>query len=401
MLIEFKARNFRSFRDEFTFSMLATADKSLPANTFPAPRFGGRRLLHSAAIYGANASGKSNLVAAVQFVVRFINQSAEQTATNLIDAAPFLLAAEPNTTPSEFEVTFIAAGIRYQYGFHITRERVVQEWLIAYPKGLPQTWFERDHQKADALEPTWYFGRRLKGENIRLSKHTQPNQLFLSQAAQDDHPQLLPVYRWFRDNLKVFTSCEASLTTIQSKPDGKMHAAIRQLLQSADFGIADFVVEDKPHLHVKMIYHPRTDVSVSIPIEEESSGLKRLFALAIPWIEALRQGGILFVDDLDCHLHPLLVYSLVNTFHQPESNPHHAQIIFTTYDTTLMDPRLFRRDQIWFVEKDRQGCSHLYALAEFSPRKDEAVARGYLLGRYGAIPFLSDLQHVVLQEGES
>ncbi len=134
-------------------------------------------------------------------------------------------------------------------------------------------------------------------------------------------------YCWFRDNLKVFASCETSLTTIQSKPDSKMHAAIRQLLQWADFGIADFVVDDKPHLNVNMLYHPSPDVSVSIPIEEESSGLKRLFALAIPWIETLRQ-----------------------------------------------------------------GCSHLYPLLDYSPRKDEALAKGYLLGRYGAIPFLSEPQ---------
>lgn len=390
MLIEFKARNFRSFHDELTFSMLATSDKSLPANTFTAPNFGGRKLLHSAAIYGANASGKSNLVAAMQSMARFICEDVNSPPGNPIATDPFLLSAKPNTEPTSFEITFIAAGIRYQYGFQITCECILQEWLVAYPHGLPQTWFERNYQRVAASEPTWYFGRRLKGENIRLSKLTQPNQLFLSRAAQDNHPQLLPVHQWFGNTLKVFSQSTTALPN-QFKPNSSLYTAIRHIMQAADFGIIDFEIEDATNpSNVKMIYQAGEGERIAMPLEKESSGVRRLFALAAPIVEILQSGGTLFVDDLDANLHPLLAYSLVNIFHKPESNPNHAQLIFSAHDTSLIDTRLLRRDQIWFVEKDRQGNTQLYALAEFSPRKEEHLARGYLLGRYGAIPFLGE-----------
>jgi AAA15 family ATPase/GTPase len=420
MLIEFKVKNFLSFREEVALSMVASADKSLPENTIAASEFGGRNLLRSAVVYGPNAAGKSNLIAAVNFVDEFVNTSMERKLNSPIDVTPFLLVAEPNNAPSEFEITFTdSEDVRYQYGFHVTAERVVREWLVAYPKGLPQIWFEREHAGGADAELAWYFGRNLKGKNSQVAEMTRPDVLFLSNAAKLNHWQLGRVFKWFQSSLRVIGAEELSphfytYSAVRAKEDEQAQARIRRLLAIADFGISGFDVREetftdkdlpeempaemrsqlinKKHLDVYMRHPVGSDSEVTFPLEEESSGTQRLFTLSGPLADVLENGWTLFVDELDTSLHPLLVRYLVELFHNPQMNPKGAQLIFNTHDTTLMDCCLFRRDQIWFVEKDRQGCSHLYPLLDYSPRKDEALAKGYLLGRYGAIPFLGEPQ---------
>jgi hypothetical protein len=418
MLIELKIKNFRSFREEATLSLVASTDKTLPENTILAPEFGGRSLLRSAVVYGSNAAGKSNLIAAAHFVDDFVNGSMDRKLNSPIEVAPFLLVTQPNTAPSEFEVTFIdSQDVRYQYGFHVTVKQVLREWLVAYPKGLPQTWFEREQSAGG--EPSWYFGRNLKGKNSQVAELTRPDVLFLSNAAKLNHRQLGRVFEWFQKSLRVIGADELSpylytYSALRAKEDEPSQERIRQLLAVADFGISGFDIREETYtekdlpeempteLRNQLINKKRLDVymrhpvgakdEVALPLQEESNGTQRLFALSGPLADVLENGWTLFVDELDASLHPLLVRYLVELFHNPQINPKGAQLIFNTHDTTLMDCCLFRRDQIWFVEKDRQGCSHLYPLLDYSPRKDEALAKGYLLGRYGAVPFLSEPQ---------
>lgn len=418
MLVEFKIKNFRSFREETTLSMVASADKTLPDNTVAAPEFGGRNLLRSAVVYGPNAAGKSNLIAAASFVDDFVNSSMERKLNSPIEVAPFLLVAKPDFAPVEFEITFIdSQNVRYQYGFHVTTEQVVREWLVAYPKGLPQTWFEREHPVGK--EPGWYFGRNLKGRNSQVADLTRPDVLFLSNAAKLNHRQLRRVFEWFQNSLRVIDPEEVGSTlflysAVKAKEEERSRAGIRNLLEVADFGISDFDVQERTftdkdfpddmptELRNELVNKKTLDIfmrhpvagvgEIPLPIKEESSGTQRYFALSGPLYAVLENGWTLFVDELDASLHPKLVRYIVELFHNPQINLKGAQLIFNTHDTTLMDGDLFRRDQIWFVEKDRQGCSHLYPLLDYSPRKDEALAKGYLLGRYGAIPFLSEPQ---------
>jgi len=418
VLIELKIKNFRSFRDETTLSLVASSDKTLLENTVAVPEFGNRSLLRSTVIYGANAAGKSNLITAAKFIDTFINKSMERKVNSPIEIQPFLLVDNPNLSPVEFEITFIdSQNIRYFYGFQVTSKQVVREWLISYPKGLPQTWFERDHMEGQ--EPLWYFGPNLKGRNNQVSELTRPDVLFLSNAAKLNHQQLGNVFKWFQKSFRVISADTISpvlynYSASRSKDDETMKGRIRNLLEMADFGISDFDVreetytekdlpDDMPtellkellnmtHLDVYMRHPVGKDREVAFPLEEESNGTQRLFALGGPLIEVLQNGWTLFVDELDSSLHPLLVRYLVELFHNPQMNPKGAQLIFNTHDTTLLDCCLFRRDQIWFVEKDRLGCSHLYPLLDYSPRQGEALAKGYLLGRYGAIPFLSEPQ---------
>lgn len=427
MLIEFKFKNFRSFREETVLSMAASTDRSLSGNTIPVPEFGGRSLLRSAVVYGANAAGKSNLIAAINFVDDFVGLSAERKLDSPIDVAPFLLVSEPDSAPSEFELTLIdSEHVRFNYGFQVNAEQVVREWLVAYPKGSPQTWFERDQSNEGT--PNWYFGRNLKGKNSQVAEMTRPDVLFLTNAAKLNHQQLGQVFKWFRRSLRVIGINEITQSLIvysarRAKTNEEAHTRIRRFLEMADIGISDFEVREevytekdlpsdlpeelrsyyvnKKHLDI-YTHHPiGTQAEVVFPLEVESNGTKRLFALSGPLDDVLKNGWTLFVDELDSSLHPLLVRYLVELFHSPEANPKGAQLIFNTHDTTLMDCCLFRRDQIWFVEKDREGCSHLYPLLDYSPRKDEALAKGYLQGRYGGIPFLGEPQWGEPENGEA
>ena len=419
MLIEFRVKNFRSFKDETVLSLVASQDKSLPGNKRVIPSFGSRSLLHSAVLYGANASGKTNLFTAIEFFNEFVNLSATRKVDEEINTQPFLFSNEHQNAPSEFEITFIGTDdVRYQYGLQVNRKRVVREWLIAYPKGFPQTWFEREHSDNEATEPEWYFGRKLKGNNQQIAELTRKEVLFLSNAASLNHNQIKPVFTWFRHNLRTINVDEIhpilkDYSAKLSQKDEQSYQAIRNLLNFADLGIDAFEIqeeitreqdlpEDMPAAMKKLFIgskqinvlmaHLVENQRFLLPLDEESAGTQRFFALGGPLVNVLEQGQILFIDELDASLHPLLVRYLVELFHSPESNPHGAQLIFNTHDITLMDTSLFRRDQIWFLEKDRSGCSHLYPLLDFSPRKDEALAKGYLKGRYGAIPFLGDPQ---------
>ncbi len=427
MLIEFRVSNFRSFRDEQGLTMVASSDQSLTGNTFAPEGFGKKRLLKSAVIYGANASGKSNLIKAFQFFREFVVSSHEEKADNGINTFPFRLDPKTETSPTELEVVFIYEGVRYQYGFCVDKNRVNSEWLIAYPKAQPQKWFDRGWNEDDK-KYIWHFGSQLKGEKERLIPVTRPNALFLSVGTQFNNAQLAKVYEWFNNHLTIVVNTDTAMEMFQEKQsisnlkrNPKFHKLAKNLLQAADVGINDFYIESKPvalsldgapddirkalsslseyieenkpeGFQVKLS-HPLVskEESVIFPFEDESTGTRRLLTFSSIWGGALADGDTLIIDELDASLHPHLVRLLVELFHNSKTNKNNAQLIFNTHDTTLLDVSLFRRDQIWFTEKDTEGASHLYPLSDYSPRKDESLQRGYLKGRYGAVPFINEL----------
>ncbi|MBI1882344.1 MAG: ATP-binding protein [Chloroflexi bacterium] len=428
MLIEFRVKNFKSFRDEQIFSMVASSDKSLPENTIATKLLGGRRLVRSAVLYGANASGKSNLVRALNFAQNFVEESAKRKRGTEISVQPFRLDSDSSKSPSEFEINFIHQEVRYQYSFSVGRQRVYEERLIAYPKNLPQIWFERA-PKPDSEESDWYFGPQLKGEKRRLVSVTRPDVLFLSVAATFNHEQLSNVYEWFSDYLVVIdTSRDVDFleqrTAEWVKKNESLYEPIQALLELADLGIINISIEEntytedklptdmpdelrsyfleRKYMEVQMRHRTGDSDSLGVlfPIEDESLGTRRLLGISGPWTDALIHGFIVVVDELDASLHPLLVRFLVNLIHNPKINRQNGQLIFNTHDTTLLDPTLFRRDQVWFVEKDNAGVSHLYPLLDFSPRKEESLAKGYLQGRYGAIPFIGELSPELIANAE-
>lgn len=433
MLIEFRVTNFRSFRDEQRLSMVASSDKSLPSNIvhIDAVKW---PLTRSAVIYGPNASGKSNLVLAILYVRSLVLHSAkrepagEEASSGLIpNLQPFLFDTASHGASSQFELTFLESGVRYEYGFRINKDTIEEEWLFAYTSGRAQRWFGRE--RLDNGEYSWYFGPKLRGEKQRFADITRPNVLFLSLAATLNNPQLSVVFDWFSKRLRViapFTSKQSMerFTVRKALRDQVFHQRIVDLLAQADLRISGFKAteiapDNDPMLHmmppelasvVRANGMPRVEVEmehrvdgqaqpVTLDKSEESLGTQRLFTLAGPLIDALIGGRVLVIDELDDSLHPILVRRIVELFHDPDINKHGAQLIFNTHDTTLLDIQLFRRDQIWFVERNSANESQLYPLNDFSPRNKESLMRGYLYGRYGALPLIHTLRESIVNYG--
>ena len=418
MLIEFNVTNFRSFLETQTFSMAANNATELQTeNTFDSGIARLPRFLHSAVIYGANAAGKSNLLVGLRFMKEFVLYSAKESQNgDKIKVTPFLFHQEMKTQPSEFEVLFIQEGVRYQYGFAVTEERVTNEWLFAYPERRSQRWFERKYDFASQQEK-WNFGK-LKVRRQIWKETTRSNALFLSTAIRLNSQQLKPVFDWFHKKLRVGKSTEISLnnTFRQCKTDFGRYK-ILEFMNAADIKIADFQLKTRrvsvenlpneisPNLKKRLVtdienkkteiitevqfFHPvigERKETTALDLQEESDGTQRLFEFAGLCLEVLENGKILAIDELDNSLHPNIVHFLIDLFHNPELNKHNAQLIFTTHDTTVLDEEIFRPDQIWFVEKDEENATQLYPLSDLSLRKDEALQKEYLNGQYGALP---------------
>ena len=430
MLIEFSVSNFRSILSRQTLSLVASADKAhLHRNVSP-PGGKNPRLLRSAVIYGANAAGKSNLLLALESFRRLVQSSATSFQEGQrLPISPFLFSKSATEQPSEFELIFIADdGVRYHYCCALTSERVIREWLVAYPQGRGQRWFEREYNpKTDTQQ--WWFGPHFiadRAERKVWQDFTRANALFLSTAINLNNAQLRPAFNWITHKLIVlapgvelnpFLSLE-----LLRQSDGQ--EKLMRFMRAADIGIdrLELREEDLPQplsgqlppggMRVQfeinlppgapppaqkglrvLAWHKRQDVADEVPLDlsDESDGTRKLFEFVGGWLRALEWGATLFVDELDRSLHPHMTRFLVGLFHG-HHNEKNAQLVFTTHDTTLLDTDLLRRDQIWFVEKDRQQSSHFYSLLDYSPRKDEALERGYLKGRYGAIPFIGSLE---------
>jgi hypothetical protein len=412
VLIWFRLANHRSVRDE---QVLSFEPGNVDGGGERVRDAGGLRLLPSIAIYGPNASGKSNVLDGLAFMRHTVVFSHRLfSPEGGVPRKPFAWG-DKAAEPSLFEIALNVHGVRYEYGFCADDQRFTEEWLYAYPSARKQTWFEREGGNIK-------FGEHLHGENRTIEKLTRPNSLFLSAAAQNQHVQLAPVFRGFSairthglrpsfDGIytlplrRAFTRWWAgrSLETVGELTDSEGldgqdtgKARFRDLLRAADFDIVDVeVLGDSKQGHRVMVKHRSERDDAWLPLEQESHGTQQVFALAPAALDALATGSPLLVDELERSLHPLLSLKLVEAFNDPKQNPHNAQLLFTTHDTTLLGSLLgsepLRRDQVWLTEKDSEGATRLYPLTDFKPRKEENLERGYLQGRYGAIPFLEPL----------
>lgn len=406
MLVEFRIQNYRCFKDEQVLSLNASSDQTLSDNIIVTPASTKMKLLRSVVIYGPNASGKTKILEALKFLRDFVRESANRKPDDLIDTQPFLLDPTSANAPSTFEITFIQDGIRYQYGLSVDRKRVWAEYLYASPKGRTAPYFQRAWNK-DTWKEEYYFGPSLKGQNEKISTLTRENALFLSVAATFKHPMLSAVYQWFSGVLLELNPLLTTNLFIDTLDEGH-HQGIRELLRYADLGIWDYRMKD-PALpdnklqmvgeRIEVLHQAQDQTVVAFPLSSESNGTRHILYLSQLVLTALEKGDILIVDEMDASMHPLLVRAIVEMFHNPAVNKNNAQLIFNTHDTTLLDNALFRRDQIWFTEKDQNGATHLYSLLDYSPRKGESLAKGYLQGRYGAIPFLGDVFSLFEGEG--
>jgi hypothetical protein len=423
MLIEFSAANFRSIKERQTFSLAkASGGELVETNTFHVDAANQFDLLRSAAIYGANAGGKSNLLLALGAMREVVNESATKlTSGDKLPAEPFRLDAAFKDSPTVFEVAIIAEGIRYQYGFAITRSRVVEEWLLAYPKGRAQQWFNREWD-SESGKYKWEIGSSLIGEKQLWQKSTRDNALFLSTAVQLNSEQLRPVFEWFDETLHLggVGGWGSGFSAKMCEEDGN-RSRMLDFLRAADLDIADVGVTSKlftekelpldlpEEVRVQLAeqlkdhkvfeittYHKNSGGGL-VPFEfkDESDGTQKIFNFAGPWLDTLENGYVLFVDELHDNLHPKLVLFLIELFHNKKTNPKNAQLVFTTHETSILNQDVFRRDQIWFCEKTKDKSTSLFPLTDFSPRKGrENLEAAYLSGRYGALPYVRELRRV-------
>ena len=416
MLIEFSVENFRSIKKEARLSLAAGPGKEHCETNLVTPELNeGVRsipLVRSAAIYGANASGKTNLLRALQAMQRIVVHSGREIDD--LPIVPFRFDPESESRSSTFEVVGIVDRMRFQYGFSATRQLVTDEWLYAWPRGRIQLWFERTTESETGVVRC-KFGDKLAGDKEAWRRATRPNALLLSTAVMLNSEQLRPVFGWFRDNLHIAgLGGWANIFSVEWC-GGDRKAEIVRFLHAADLAIDDLRVVhedfspesglgDLPaelreplremfagtrvaHVHVSHNVNPGR--SVELELEEESDGTRKMFALAAPWLDTLDSGHVIVFDELHDNLHPALVRLLVDRFHDPEANAKGAQLVFTTHDTSILNQDVFRRDQIWFCERNPRLETQVLPLTDFRPRRGvENLERAYLAGRYGALPYV-------------
>jgi uncharacterized protein len=437
MLIEFKVANHRSIREQQVLSFVASGySNELSDNIVatPVPGLGGAKLLTSAAIYGANASGKSNVISALYFLLRFVRDSGTTKADEQIHTQPFKLDPAYLKKPSSFELHAVMNGVRMLYGLELTSRRVTSEYLVAYPKGRPQIWFERDWDPK-TKSYSWSNPSDNFSHDEALRSKTRENASFLAIAAQFNHQQARRIWDWFENAIHFVGIGEDPLRIAELLSNDKWRQQAVSALVKADFGISDAILRKreaeekddadlrafeehferamavllkgarKPTKSFKEIRHQRQRLGdpqlihrglsgSAVPMEfnsEESEGTRRFLAIFGDCVRDAEQGRVMVVDELESSLHPILVREIVRLF--GACRPAHrlcSQLLFTTHNPLLLDQLLLRRDQIWFTEKDGIGATRLYPLTDFKPRKDEALVRGYLAGRYGGIPFIPE-----------
>ncbi|MCB2361960.1 AAA family ATPase [Clostridium estertheticum] len=409
MLMEFSVENFLSIKDRVTLSMVASKDTSHKNNLIKNADKG-INILNTAVIYGANASGKTTVLRAIGFLANFLNSSHEMQIGKKIFIKPFRLDRAYLDKPSSFEIIFKTDGIKYLYGFSVTKDKVIDEYLYYYPKGRQSIIFERENTDQ------YKFTNDIELQTQIKNKFHSPNKLFLSTASLWDYKLAQIPFEWINNNLQIIISHERleEITADMMKENEIINKKVKYLIKNVVKDIEDITfteielnkkdnpllkyltddakskllsTNDNKLLSVNTAHKINNSKElVEFDLAEESDGTRKLFGILGPWVTVLEQGHTLIVDELDIRLHPHLTRFLVELFQNPDVNKKNAQLIFSTHDTNLLDQDLFRRDQIWFTEKKEDNSTDLYSLDDFTVRKDAAIEKGYLQGKYGAIP---------------
>jgi AAA15 family ATPase/GTPase len=421
MLIRFGVENHLSIKSAQELSLVASALKDGGVDLIkPTDNLS---LLPATLIYGANASGKSNLVSALaNFVDTVRNSHAQRSPTDGVPRFPFRLDETSALAPSKFDIDFVIDQTRFHYGYTASDREFLEEWLFAYPSGKKQTWFLRERNKKKI-----YFGKSLKGSLRTIESLIRPNSLFLSAAAQNSHKQLTPLYQY----ICSFSVLEPRSGDKDAKGqflEGKIDPRIIDFLKQADTGIVDYHFDDyrqdektaaimsdifdvmKTHAKVGKDFPSLRDIKLKIislghqtegrgkiylDMAFESTGTIRLLQILKSVYFALDRGSVVVIDELDSSLHTYLSEKIVFLFNSKETNPKGAQLIATTHDTNLLSADMVRRDQIWFAEKNKSGATEFYPLTDIRTRNTDNLEKGYLEGRFGAVPYNGSVKLLV------
>jgi AAA15 family ATPase/GTPase len=423
MLIRFGVSNYRSIRDYQELSLVASALKDQEADLIE-PTGIREKLLPIAMIYGANASGKSTILSAISFLRGAVVFSNERSPSSKIPRFPFALSENYKGQPTRVDCDFLHDNVRYHFGFTARDDFFEEEWLFAFPDGNRRKWYYRKHGERIS------FGKHFKGKNQAIAALTRPNTLFLSSAAQNAHEQATMIFRFFESMFSRTITATLNHDALANELRDGIDSRILEFLRLADTGIAGGHVREVPvpdevnkvFSRIKDVAAEEfSDVAVNIPgpkrtlslshatgtnsedpiffdLTSESRGTLRLLKLLRPIFSALDSGATVFVDEIDGSIHTLLSKAVLGLFSSSKTNPKGAQLVATTHDTTLLCSRVLRRDQIWFTEKDLTGATSLYPLSDIRTRQADNLEKGYLEGRFGAIPFLGDLKNLLKEE---
>ena len=340
------------------------------------------------AIYGANAAGKSNVIHALLLMREMVCGSfAKPLKGDELPYEPFAFV-DGETDPTAFEIIYYYDGIKYAYGFSFDNDRIINEYLYHWPNGREALVFSREKDQ--------YEFRESIQEQLTLAGRTSENRLYLTSSKEWNCAQTEKAYLWFQQKLRgLITTGVSNETTIDAiRKGGEDKKNVVKEMMLADLGICNVVLSGTKEKPIVSTVHQLTDDNgnqkqYTLQLGQESVGTQRFFSRIGLWMDAMNSGAVLVVDEIEASMHPLLTRHLIEMIQDQTINQNHAQLIFTTHDTGLLDLKLLRRDQIWFAEKDEKSMqTDIYALTEFSPRKEENIAKGYLQGRYGAIPFI-------------
>ncbi len=403
-------------------------DKSLPENTLnpDLPGLKGKRWLKGAALYGANASGKTTVIEAMEALSQWVRQSAKTTDPEepISHIEPFALDAKAAEEPTAFAIIFVADSERYEYRVAATKQLVLHESLRAWPLGKEQVWFERDwNAQTDKHDftpenPTGF------PRNREIEQRTLRNMLYLSKAVAENRQEVQPVFRWLISQFRFMDLSSdglvwpgRTLNHISGQNDVLKEKIIR-VLKHADLGVVDAVAQEiqppaanimklieamapeavktfekipqkeRRFMEPRLVHQGPGETKIPLEWKRESAGTQRLFELIGPWLDILEKGYTICIDEIETSMHPIMVRELLKLIFSENENTGGAQIIFTTHNPLFLDGSLLRRDQVWFTDKDEEGAAHLYPLTEYQPRKGESLIRGYMAGRYGAVPFV-------------
>ena len=410
MLLKFGVSNHRSIAEKAEISFVASSLRDDETSLIRPTSHPEIELLPAIVLYGPNASGKTSLVEAFAFMTDSIRMShAGRSPDDGVPVEPFALDTQYKDKPSEFVADFIHGGIRYQYGFAATSQSFVKEWLYSWPKQRHQLLFERGDGSIE-------FGRSLKGKNKVIESLMRPNSLFLSAAAQNQHEQLLPIRNYFASTVQTRSSGIEGRRPIDRRTIDFLtrigtgivdYRLTKQAMTTSTSFQEELSAVFKKHLppgesfelpkeiQILELAHGCADGSpVYLAYEQESRGTQRLINTLDSVFQSLDSGGLVIVDELNLSLHTLAAEALLALYRIPSMNPRGAQLLATTHDTNLLKSNHLRRDQVWFVEKDQRGATVVFPLTDITTRKGDNIEKGYLQGRYGAIPFAGTVEEL-------
>lgn len=414
MLLRFGVSNHLSIKEYQELSFVASSLRDREGGLIDFPPAPSGAIMPAVVVYGANASGKSNLIDAMQTMrLAVLGSHSRGEPGGGVSRQPFRLDPSSPGVPTRFDIDFVIDGTRHHYGFEATDKAYVSEWLYTFPKSHRRIAFIRDGEE-------FGFGRALKGQNSSVAKMTRPNSLFVSAAAQNGHEQLSTVYSYFRSISVVQTIAVAGMAASEQLADEEPDRRLFEFLEKAGTGVVDYrrketdvpevvqtVVKEmsaliKEHLKPQFEFEPDVgskQISIELAhrgtdgnpiyfdLDRESAGTRRLLVVLGKAFRALDGGLPLLVDEIDASLHTQASEAVLRLFCSRDVNPRGAQLLATTHDTNLMKSPALRRDQLWFTQKNSDGATEVYPLSDYRTRRSDNLERGYLQGRYGAVPF--------------